>query len=437
MSDITQNPKTCGWCERPGCSLKCACRIVFYCGKDCQKAHYPEHKKKCPYCLSKQVKAAKIEHGKDDLAVGIARQNEAEAYDRQGQYKQAERSFLEARRIFEEVQGEESGKVGEVSRSLAQLYEQMGKYNEAMTVLKKQLEITRNNQGERTQDVGVILRLMGTTYFGQGKTNKALATLEEAHSILKEVVGSKDSLVGTVLSTRGCIYHKLGRYDQALADFTECMEIKSNAHGDDSSDVATSFQQLGETYAEMGRHDEALINHKKALEIFRRNHGENHEMVACQFHNIGKLLVGTDVQESMKIYNKAIKINIRLLGENHVGVGKIYVGVGNVYGRADQHDKAFEMFEKAHLVYTRALGADHIKNAETLCSMASAKLNCGDFPGAIGYVSECLRIYDKFGINDGPEYENASGLLQGLQRLTSSGGVRINTPAGLMWGIQR
>ena len=73
MSELLANPKICGACNKPGCSLKCACKLVFYCGEECQRAHWPTHKKDCRLALAKKVKDAKREHGRDNAAVAEAR----------------------------------------------------------------------------------------------------------------------------------------------------------------------------------------------------------------------------------------------------------------------------------------------------------------------------------------------------------------------------
>jgi len=49
---ILENPYICYKCKkRPECSLimMCACKKVPYCGKDCQKADWKNHKKICPF----------------------------------------------------------------------------------------------------------------------------------------------------------------------------------------------------------------------------------------------------------------------------------------------------------------------------------------------------------------------------------------------------
>ena len=106
MSELLAKPKICVACNKPGCTLKCPCKLVNYCGEECQRAHWPTHKKDCRLALAKKVKDAKREHGRDDSAVAMARLEAGRAHKQQGWYREAEQCYLEARRIFLDIFGE-------------------------------------------------------------------------------------------------------------------------------------------------------------------------------------------------------------------------------------------------------------------------------------------------------------------------------------------
>src|SRR6056300_789433 len=134
MSELLANPKICGACSKPGCSLKCPCKLVFYCGEECQRAHWPTHKKDCRLAHAKKVKDAKREHGRDDEAVAKARQDAGIAHQNQGRFREAEQCYLEARRIDMEIHGEGNPVSALISCMLGDLYCSMGRYDESFAM---------------------------------------------------------------------------------------------------------------------------------------------------------------------------------------------------------------------------------------------------------------------------------------------------------------
>jgi len=74
MSDLLENPRICGACNKPGCKLECACKLVFYCGAECQGKQWPTHKKECTAWLAKKIRETRREHGKDSPEVGLAQE---------------------------------------------------------------------------------------------------------------------------------------------------------------------------------------------------------------------------------------------------------------------------------------------------------------------------------------------------------------------------
>ena len=226
MADLLANPKICGACSTPACELKCACKLVFYCGAVCQRKHWPEHKQVCTVALAKKIRKARREHGKDDFGVVKARMDAANALRQQGRFKDAERCFLEARGICVRVEGEGNANVGEVSRVLGDMYGEMGRHDDAMKELEEGLQIARIKNGERSREAAAALQCIGKVASYQGKNEESLARMEEAHSILREAVGADHPDVGAILSFQGTTYARMGRPAEALAAVQEALRIQ-------------------------------------------------------------------------------------------------------------------------------------------------------------------------------------------------------------------
>jgi tetratricopeptide (TPR) repeat protein len=423
MSELLANPKICGACNRPGCDLKCACKLVFYCGEECQRAHWPTHKKDCRLAHAKKVKDAKREHGRDNFSVATARMQAGIAHQQQGRFRQAEQCYLEAHRVFTSLSREGNSISGHTVESilghtcgvLGMLYKDMGRFDEAISMLKESIQIQRSTTGESSQQVGVALQSMGDLLYTQGKHEEALATLEEALVILTETAGKESDLVAAVLTEKGNSLVAMNRQDEARAMHEEALRIFRIAYGDDSSEVATSLNNLGNILFDTGMLVEARDNFEEALGIMRRVHGERHPSVAALFHGIATVLSRQgQFDEALKMFKKALKIKRKVLGEDHVDVAMGLDAMGNLLGRQGRYDEALEMYEKALAIYTRALGIDSRNSAVVHFNMAMAKEASGDPSSALESARESERIFKMHGAND--QYsQKVAGLVRRLE----------------------
>jgi len=211
MSELLANPKICGCCSEPGCTLKCACKLVYYCGTECQGKHWPEHKKVCTVLHAKKVKDSKREHGKDGTETGDARLQAAKALEEQGRFKEAERCYLEARRIARLNQGE-GVLLAEIDVAIGHMYMVIGRYSESMTMFQDGLRIFSSTVGRRSSAAGRALGSIGDLLMEQGQISQAFAKITEAHSIFTETgkaqtYSDKTDLVKILASKGTCLMH--------------------------------------------------------------------------------------------------------------------------------------------------------------------------------------------------------------------------------------
>jgi hypothetical protein len=217
MSELLANPKICGCCSEPGCTLKCACKLVFYCGTECQGKDWPVHKKVCTVLHAKKVRDTRREHGKDGVETGFARLEAAKALQDQGRFKEAERCYLEARRITRLDQGE-GVLLADIDVAVGSMYKVMGRYSESMTMFQEGLRIFSSTVGRRSSFAGRALGSIGDLLLEQGQIGQALAKIQEAHSIFTEK-GAKTHAdardLMKVLASKGNCYFDMGRLREA------------------------------------------------------------------------------------------------------------------------------------------------------------------------------------------------------------------------------
>jgi tetratricopeptide (TPR) repeat protein len=85
--------------------------------------------------------------------------------------------------------------------------------------------------------------------------------------------------------------------------------------------------------------------------------------------------------EALEMCEKALKIERRALGEDHVDVGTSLENIGLVYSAQGKLAEALEMYDKALATFDRALGSDSRKSAGTHYQIACSKSRSGDLAG--------------------------------------------------------
>ena len=178
MSDVAENPKYCAKCGVAGCELKCPCKQGYYCSKKCQKDDWGSHKKKCAIALAKAVKEARQEHGREDSAVADARMEAGKAQMAEGRYGEAEKCFVEARRVYLAAHGKGHQKIADACCQLGQLYAKMGRYDESLEVLREGHRIKSRIYGKRSAEAAQYLDMMGATLWLQGKVEEAVGGMQ-------------------------------------------------------------------------------------------------------------------------------------------------------------------------------------------------------------------------------------------------------------------
>ena len=88
-----------------------------------------------------------------------------------------------------------------------------------------------------------------------------------------------------------------------------------------TTDVAKSYLGIGNVYDSQGQYERALEYYQKALEIDIKVSGQDHLDVAKSYNNIG-LVYNTQgkYEEALEYYQKSLDIKIRVVGGDHPDV---------------------------------------------------------------------------------------------------------------------
>lgn len=274
----------------------------------------------------------------------------------EGRYDDAEKSLLEAKRVYTASHGKDFVDVAETLRQLGQTYDHMGKHQESLGLFLDSLQIERRNGMDRSEGGGFSYNLIGRSLAALGKHKEALVRIEQAREIFEEVFGPDDERVGITLVEMGSTNKELKQPERALEMQTEALRIFLLTNN--KQNVAAALGNIGGLYYDQKRYAEAKANFEEGLSIYRRAHGEKHPDVGMSFFNLGNVLrMQGEHDESLKLYKMALKISRRVYGEDHHEVGKVIQNMALVLIVQDKHHEAVRLFEQAIGIYKGALSS--------------------------------------------------------------------------------
>jgi CHAT domain-containing protein/tetratricopeptide (TPR) repeat protein len=225
---------------------------------------------------------AAAERQGDARIVGLALNDLARLYHRQGRYAEAEPLMKRAVAIDEKALGPENSRVsrdpvtravnyGNLSRdlsTLALLYRYQLRQTEAEPLMKRALAITEK---ERGGDLGARLNDLASLYAEQRRYSEAEPLFKRALAITEKERGPEGRDVATDLSNLGMLYQEQGRYAEAEPLMKRAVVIDEKALEPDDPNLGRDLSNLAGLYyvqsdwaraADYWRRSTSIITHR-------------------------------------------------------------------------------------------------------------------------------------------------------------------------------
>ena len=170
-----------------------------------------------------------------------------------------------------------------------------------------------------------------------------------------------------------------------------------------------------------GRYDEAEPLYQKALEIRKRELGEDHPDTATSYNNVAANLNAQGrYDEAEPLYKKALEICEKVLGEDHPSTAASYNNVAYNLDAQGRYGEAEPLFQKALEISKKVLGEDHPDTATSYNNVA-ANLNAqGRYGEAEPLFRKALEIRKRVLGEDHPDtamsYSNVASNLNAQGR---------------------
>ncbi|MDP8034140.1 tetratricopeptide repeat protein [Pasteurella atlantica] len=187
---------------------------------------------------------------------------------------------------------------------------------------------------------------------------------------------------------------KVGDFDQAKQWFEKLIELTQ--HDTNSLDYANAQGGLAGVFYEQGKYDKAEPLYNRALVIREKALGENHPDVATTLNNLAALYYAQgEYAKAEPLYNRVLVIREKALGENHPDVATTLNNLALLYKAQGEYAKAEPLYKRSLAIKEKALGENHPSVATTLNNLALLYKKQGEYAKAEPLYKKALNILHK------------------------------------------
>ena len=217
----------------------------------------------------------------------------------------------------------------------------------------------------------------------------ALSLLEKRE--LRNVVLEKQN---KFMNRLGSICHTHGNFPQALEVWQGSLKVSKKWYKNHpqlqkaGKALATSYHNIGSSLETLGKGNKAVECYQKALKIWIKVYGEDHKSVAASYNNLGWSLSKLgEYDKALDFYQKALNIWQKKYGEEHKCIAIVYNNIGLNLETLGKYNEALKYLQKGAEILLKLLGEDP--------AVAISYNNVGLCLSRLGKYDEALEYHQK------------------------------------------
>ena len=360
----------------------------------------------------------------------------ADSLTEQGQYKEANRLFDKAKRIYQQAEYWEKyvacfnsiaynlwpvaayDSAVAVAQQALQLSEQYlgtdhpeaaraydvlgivqeyaGQYSAALSYYQQALQVRKQYYPENHLKMADSYENLGITYVRMSEYEKALTYHKKVLAIRETLYFKAHPSLADVYNNIGVVYEKKGSYDQALYYHQQALAIREELFEKVHPHIATTYSNIGAVYQMKGSYNQALRYYQQALTIEKKLFGEVHSQVATIYNNIGLVYqMKGSYNQALRYYQQALTIKKKLFGEVHPHVAVSYSNIGLVYKEKGAYNQALYHHQQALTIQKELFGKMHPYVATNYSNIGAVHEKKGSYDLALHYHQQALTIRKK------------------------------------------
>jgi tetratricopeptide (TPR) repeat protein len=158
---------------------------------------------------------------------------------------------------------------------------------------------------------------------------------------------------------------------------------EAESFGLDDPRVAATLNNLASAYEKEGKLSKAADVYQRALPIMQKSLGENHTGVAVISTNLARVKAEQgDLDAAGTYYRAALAIREKNFGPDDIHVAESLNSLGDVYYKQGKYSMAEPLLKRTIVIRVRSLGKDHPLVADSLEAYAATLRKMNQEPAA-------------------------------------------------------
>ena len=286
-----------------------------------------------------------------------------------------------------------------------------------------------NNAVSKGEITNLIFTPEAQKFIGTDEDDTAIIPLEDLQELIRKIEqqrGDKDPSLAALYFRMARIYER--RLHQGESQDYQKEQVLAIQYLDKAielqkefgleEDLASSLNNLAYLYDSQGRYDKAEPLYEQALELRQRLLGENHPDVASSLNNLAGLYDSQGrYEEAEPLYEQALELTKRHLGENHPHVATSLNNLAGLYHAQGRYKKAKPLYLQALELRQRHLGENHPDVANSLNNLAGLYYSLADNTKAEPLYLQALELCERV---LGENHPNTITIRKNLKRLRAT-----------------
>jgi tetratricopeptide (TPR) repeat protein len=295
-----------------------------------------------------------------------------------GNWKEAERLWVEVQQRRKRVLGEEHPSTLAIMSNLASTYWNQGRWKEAEGLQVQVLQTRKRVLGEEHPDTLTIMSNLASTYWKQGQWKEAEELDVQVLQTSKRVLGEEHPDTLTSMSNLASTYQYQGQWKEAAELKVQVLQASKRVLGEEHPDTLTSMSNLAVTYWNQGWWKEAEELEVQVLETSKRVLGEEHFDTLASMSNLASTYQHQGQwKEAEELEVQVLHISKRVLGEEHPVTLASMSNLAVTHWNQGRWKEAEELLVQALHTRKRVLGEEHPDTLTIMSNLASTYQNQG------------------------------------------------------------